>query len=81
MPVTRFAVLKGFNGVIMGRDLAGIFKNGHVYDVQEICGVFIINDLGEHALVQPDGAHISQIALSGNHCYSKEEHEKIEKKI
>jgi hypothetical protein len=45
---TRFSVLKGFKGSFFGRDLAGIFKDGHVYQILEFEGQFIIKDLGEH---------------------------------
>lgn len=34
--ITRISKLKGFNNILAGRDLANIFKDGHVYSVTEI---------------------------------------------
>ena len=50
MPVTRITKIKGFNNLIAGKDLTGIFKEGHVYSVQNIIGAIVIKDLGEHAI-------------------------------
>lgn len=77
MPVTRIAVLKGFDRVILGRDIANNLQNGHVYEISEIMGVLMIRDLGEHALVERHSGHtISNLALAGVHCLTKAEYEK-----
>lgn len=76
MSVTRLAVLKGFDQVILGRDMADILKNGHVYEITEILGVLMIRDLGEHALMERQSGHdINGHALKGVHCLTKEEYE------
>lgn len=36
--VCRITCLKAFGGVLIGRDLHGIFKDGHVYAVEEWLG-------------------------------------------
>ena len=71
--MTRFAVLNGFKGVILGRDLGGIFKEGHVYSVVEIMGTYMIEDLGEHAT--GDLHSIGEYATRALHCLTKEEYE------
>ena len=48
--ISRIARLKGFDRILAGRDLADIFKDGHVYSVVESVGVIMLTDLGEHAV-------------------------------
>ena len=73
--ICRIASLKGFKNVLLGRDMAGIFKEGHVYSVVELNGVIMLNDLGEHASARYlDGATINHYATSGVHCVTKEEY-------
>lgn len=75
--VTRLAVLKGFDSVILGRDIAKNLEQGHVYEITNILGVLMIRDLGEHALMDRYvGETISGWALSGVHCLTKEEYQK-----
>lgn len=75
--VTRLAVIKGFDRVILGRDIAGNLKEGHVYEITEILGVLMIKDLGEHAIVERHLGHtVSGLAMSGVHCLTKEEYKK-----
>lgn len=71
---TRISSLKGFNRVIIGRDIDQVFKNGHVYDVKKISNTIIITDLGEHA-DEPflKGGTISQYITSGVPCLTKKE--------
>jgi hypothetical protein len=72
--ITRIAKLKGFNNIIAGRDLANIFKEGHVYSVTEIMGEIMIKDLGEHALIKNHEGHtFAQIMMNGSYCMTKEE--------
>jgi hypothetical protein len=81
--ICRVVSLKGFGGVILGRDIGGIFKEGHVYRAVNILGEIILTDLGEHAvpkwLVSKDGkrmvGHINQYATSGVTMLTKEEYE------
>lgn len=81
--ICRIASLKGFDGVLLGRDFDGLFKNGHVYAVREIMGEIILTDLGEHAI--KDGhdiiyTDINGCAQNGAHCVTKEEYKQIIKK-
>ena len=59
-----------------GRDLANIFKDGHVYGVTEIMGEIIFKDLGEHAIGLKDFSKhkLSTIILDGTHCLTKAEY-------
>lgn len=75
MPVSRITKLKGFDRVLVGRDMLNIFKEGHVYNVREIMGQIMITDLGEHAEL-PLGDGIAQIMVKGTYCLTKEEDEK-----
>lgn len=76
MGITRFSKLKGFDNVIVGRDLENIFKDGHVYSVTEIAGEFIIRDLGEHADGDMVGYDIKTILTKGRYLFTKEEHKR-----
>lgn len=72
--ITRITKLKGFNSIIAGRDLAGIFKEGHVYSVIEVMGQIMIKDLGEHAIMEHyKGSGFQQIMMEGSYCMTKEE--------
>lgn len=51
--VTRFTKLPKHDNVLVGRDIAELFENGHVYEVRKILGEYIIRDLGLTAL--PEG--------------------------
>jgi hypothetical protein len=82
-PVCRLTSLRGFKGVIIGRDLGGIFEEGHVYAAVRIMGEIIIKDLGEHAvedrLQTADGiliGTIEQYAVSGVTMLTREEYER-----
>jgi hypothetical protein len=73
--MTRIASLHKFNGVLLGRDLTGIFENGHVYEVTKMLGVIMVRDLGEHAIgYLSAGSSIPQYATAGFHCLTKEEY-------
>jgi hypothetical protein len=73
--VTRLASLVGFGGVLLGRDVAEIFKEGHVYDIKKILGEIIVTDLGEHAQCKYfEGNTINYYAVEGTHCLTKEEY-------
>lgn len=77
MSITRISSLNKFRGVLCGRDLAGIFENGHVYQFIKIDGEILCKDLGKHA--QSDyikrGATISLIMHEGIHLLTEPEYE------
>ena len=74
--ICRLASLKGFDGVILGRDIGGILKAGHVYSLEEILDVIIIRDLGKHAVCKwLEKGKISQYATSGVHLLTEEEYD------
>ncbi|MBD2705587.1 hypothetical protein IC229_33575 [Spirosoma sp. BT702] len=74
--VCRIASLHNFNNVLLGRDLAGIFESGHVYNFRKVAGIIMVEDLGEHAMDEAiGGATISVYATSGVHCLTKAEYE------
>ena len=77
--ITRISKLKGFDNVILGRDLANVFKEGHVYSVDKILGEIVVHDLGEHALMDNfEGHTIGQVATDGSYCLTH--HEKAQQK-
>lgn len=72
--ITRIVKLKGFKNIIAGRDLAEIFKDGHVYSVTEIMGEILIKDLGEHAEMEHyEVSGFPAIIMDGSYCMTKEE--------
>jgi len=76
--VTRIARIKGFNKMVLGRDLANILKDGHVYSAQEVAGSIILHDLGEHAI--PDGfggVSLMVILKDGSYCMTKGEYHDV----
>lgn len=75
MSITRFSKLKGFPHIIAGRDLNNIFKEGHVYSVEEILGVHMIKDLGEYAMPDYHGDFPS-IMQDGTYLLTVAENEK-----
>ena len=76
MGSTRISKLKGFGSILVGRDLAGILKDGHVYRVSEACGEIILTDLGEHALVDGyEGMGLYTVLSDGNFCVTQGEYE------
>ena len=75
--ITRISKLKGFDSILVGRDFAEVFKDGHVYDVMEIADTIIIKDLGEHALMhQHNGSTFNTIMMNGTCYLTKEEKER-----
>lgn len=78
LPITRIASIDGFGGMLLGRDIAEIFKEGHVYGVQEIMGEIILTDLGKHAKSHSfKDNRIGFYAVDGTHCFTKEEYENV----
>lgn len=51
--ITRIMKLPKHDNVLIGRDLAEIFENGHVYEIKKFLGEYVIVDLGETGL--PEG--------------------------
>lgn len=82
-PICRIVSLRKFGGVIIGRDMGNIFKEGHVYNAVNILGEIILTDLGEHAvqksLMSEDGKRmrgkISHYIMSGATMLTKKEYE------
>lgn len=75
--ITRITKLDGFSDVLIGRDLAGIFEEGHVYSAVKILDQIIITDLGKHAKTESfKGLGLSGIAMDGSHCLTEEEYQK-----
>lgn len=86
--IARILSLKGFDGVLIGRDLGNILENGVVSQVLKIDNTLLLHPLGEHAL--PDwgcdskgnhqmGGKISQYVMTPCVYLTKTERE-IEKK-
>jgi len=75
MAVTRISKLKGFPDIIVGRDLAKVFKEGHVYSIEEIMGMHIIKDLGEYAMPEYH-ADLLSIMRDGTYLLTRAENEK-----
>lgn len=80
-PICRIVSLRGFGGVILGRDMGGIFNEGHVYAVYKIMGEILFKDLGEHAVAKwlenEKGTLVGRIghyATSGVTMLTKEEY-------
>jgi hypothetical protein len=83
-PICRITSLRGFQGVMIGRDLGGIFKEGHVYKAVKIMDEIIITDLGPHAvenwLENESGVltgTVNQYVTSGVCFLTKEEYNRL----
>lgn len=76
--ICRLCSLKAFGGVLIGRDMAGVFIEGHVYEVYNILGEIVIRDLGPHALPTWLGTkgRIDQYATSGVVMLTEKEYER-----
>ena len=72
MKETRISKVKGFDGLILGRDLADVFTNGHVYSAKKVGGMILIEDLGEHADTFTN-SDVSILVITGRHCLTKKE--------
>lgn len=79
MSITRLTSLRKFKGVLCGRDLAGIFKPGHIYEFYEIDGTILCNDLGEGGQYTragcDEGHTIGQIFVAGFYMLTKAEYD------
>ena len=75
--ITRITKLDGFSDILMGRDLAKVFEEGHVYSAVKILDQIIITDLGKHAKMEMfTGQDLGRIAMDGSYCLTEEEYEK-----
>lgn len=80
---TRLTVLH--DGLIVGKDLGGIFKEGEVYDVRVILDTYIIRPLGKSSLpddgrdniVPNKNSTVSSIICGSNHLITEKEYENI----
>ena len=83
--ITRIAKLPLHNNVIIGRDLAEIFKPGMVYRVEELMGEIVISPLGEMALSKDVGEYpnvhgsIESIMTTGAYLTTIEEAMRLER--
>ena len=73
MKITRISKL--FGNIIAGKDMADVFKEGHVYSVDKIMDTIIIEDLGEYESEATRGWQFSDIMMDGRHLLTKEEYE------
>lgn len=73
MSVTRISKLKKFDNILAGRDLAGVFKEGHVYSFVQVLGVITVTDLGEYADIPYSGATFTDIMMDGTYMLTKAE--------
>lgn len=78
--ITRFSSLENYDNILAGRDLAKLFKPGNVYQVEDIMGQLIIQDLGESA-IKGDKSYIGsgfpEIMLDGRYLLTKDEHKHL----
>lgn len=75
--ITRITKLDDFQNILAGRDLAGVFKEGHVYSAVEILDQIILTDLGKHAKMENySGKTFTSIIMDGSYCFTKEEYQK-----
>jgi len=81
--ITRISKIKGYNNILGGRDLANIFKDGHVYQLSKIMGEIVVKDLGVHAnrkgLTVDRGHKFSTIMLDGSYLLTEKEYEAQER--
>ena len=78
--ITRVSKLKGFDNILGGRDLANLFKDGHVYEIDNTYGEMMITDLGEHALSERhEFSTFQQIMMDGTYLLTKEEKKRQDK--
>lgn len=74
--ICRIASLSGFGGVLLGRDIGGLFTEGHVYSAINVDGVIVLTDLGDHAKCDHfKGNRVGYYATDGTHCLTLAEHE------
>lgn len=74
--ITRITSFPGYDGVLGGRDLARVFKPGHVYEFHEIMGEITCKDLGEICALsryRDNGNTIGQIFVEGFYLLTKAE--------
>ena len=74
--ITRIVRLKGYRNILMGRDLANLLTDGHVYQLHNVEGVIIMMDLGEHAdgSMLRECATLGAIGAQGTYCLTKPEY-------
>lgn len=72
--ITRISKIKGFKNILAGRDLGGVFKEGHVYGFTRVGDQIIAEDLGEHATIKNHNAHTyAQIMSDGTYLLTEKE--------
>jgi hypothetical protein len=74
--ICRISKLKGFENILAGRDFANIFKEGHVYSVEEILGAIMIKDLGEYVIDKDNCTSFPSIIRDGKYLLVKKKYKK-----
>ena len=73
--ISRLVSLKGFNKVVIGRDLGNALDEGVIYGIQKVMGVITLVPIGE--AVTPDPRwKVSTILTDGKHYLTKDEYRK-----
>ena len=75
MQICRVSKLKGFGGIIFGKDGGDILADGHVYSVEENCGTLILRDLGEHQVNYERGTSWHVVISTAEYAMTKQEYE------
>lgn len=76
--IARFAVLPDERGLLLGKDLGGMFEPGYVYQVEVWVDSYVIRKVGKYYLA-PKGAQVSELSdansiiRSGLHLITMEE--------
>ena len=71
--ISRLVSLKGFDNVIIGRDIGGVLQQGVVYGVQSFGGVITLVPISE-AVTPMKGMGLAGIIVDGKHYLTKDEY-------
>lgn len=79
---TRFAVIPGRSGILLGKDNKGLFKEGVVYECFPFNGEIVFKELGPYALpkegvVPCEYSETRDILSKGLHLLTKEEYDSL----
>lgn len=75
MKFARISVRPNCQGVILGRDMGGIFRPGFVYEIRKISDEYIVTEIGEYALEKKYEVGVSHnvVLKIGSHLVTKRE--------
>lgn len=71
--ISRIISLKGYNNVLLGRDLAKALKPGTVYGIRDLMGIITLEELGPHAQLE-QGMGIAGIITEGVYALTEKEY-------